>query len=103
MRLMKQSHVKRRFIKLRSTIMQDATTQSDLHSLHSSGDLPPNTSEPTEPLANTSAEQDEPTGTLTGQPPMRGSRSPLPPSDTRSGHHAYLPQSVRSYAIIAGS
>ncbi len=42
--------------------MQDATTQSELHSLHSSGDLPPINSEPTEPLANTSAEHDEPTG-----------------------------------------
>src|SRR6266851_7012528 len=83
--------------------MQDATTPSELHSRHSSGDLPPIKSEPTEPLGNTSAEQDEPTGTLTGEPPVGGARSPLPPSDTGSGHHAFLPQRGLSYAIIAGS
>jgi phosphotransferase system glucose/maltose/N-acetylglucosamine-specific IIC component len=83
--------------------MQDATTQSDLHSLHGSGDLPPITSEPTEPLANTSAAHDEPAGTLKGEPPVRGARSPLPPSGTGSGHHAFLPQRGLSYAFIAGS
>jgi hypothetical protein len=88
---------------LRSTIMQDATTPSELHSLHSSGDLPPITSEPTEPLANTSAEHDEPTGTLKGEPPVGGARSPLPPSGTGSGHHAFLPQRGLYYALIAGS
>jgi len=83
--------------------MQDATTPSELHSLHSSGDLPPITSEPTEPLANTSAEHDEPTGTLKGEPPVGGARSPLPPSGTGSGHHAFLPQRGLYYALIAGS
>jgi hypothetical protein len=83
--------------------MQDAPTQSDLHSRHSSGDLPPITSEPTEPLANTSAAHDEPTGTFRGEPPVGGARSPLPPSGTGSGHHAFLPQRGLSYALIAGS
>src|SRR5260370_21754740 len=39
--LFHQAHLKRRFINRRRTIMQDATTQSELHPLHSSGDLPP--------------------------------------------------------------
>ncbi len=83
--------------------MRDATTQSELHSFHSSGDLPPNPSQPTEPLANTSAEHDEPTGTLEGEPPVGGARSPLPPSGTGSQHHAFLPQRGLYYALIAGS
>jgi len=83
--------------------MQDATTQSELHSLHSSGDLPPITSEPTEPLANKSAEHDEPTGTLKGEPPVGGARSPLPPGGTGSQHHAFLPQRGLYYALLAGS
>ena len=82
--------------------MQDATTQSELHSLHSSGDLPPITSEPTEPPANTSAEHDEPTGTLKGEPPVGGARSPLQPSGTGSQHRAFLPQRGLYYALIAG-
>jgi len=57
--------------------MQDATTQSELHSLHSSGDLPPINGEPTLPLANKPAELDEPTGTLKGEPPVGGTQSPL--------------------------
>jgi hypothetical protein len=82
--------------------MQDATTQSDLHSLHSSGDLPPNTSEPTEPLANTPAAQDEPTGTLTGEPPVGGTPSPLQASGPHPKQHAFLPQRGLYYAVIAG-
>jgi len=84
--------------------MQDATTQSELHSLHSSGDLPPIKSEPTEPLANTPAAQDEPTGTFKDEPPVGGEQTALlPPSGTGSGHHAVLPQRGLSYALIAGS
>jgi hypothetical protein len=82
--------------------MQDAITQSELHSPHSSGDLPPINSEPTEPLANKSAEHDQPTGTLKGEPPAGGARSPLQPIGTGSQQHAFLPQRGLYYAIIAG-
>ena len=42
--------------------MQDATTRSELHSLHSSGDLPHINSEPTQPLANEPAEPENQLG-----------------------------------------
>ena len=82
--------------------MQDATTQSELHSLHSSGDLPPINGEPTQPLANKPAEHDEPTGTLKGEPPVGGTQSPLQPSDAGSQQHDFLPQRGLYYAVIAG-
>jgi hypothetical protein len=82
--------------------MQDATTQSELHSLHSSGDLPPINGEPTQPLANKPAEHDEPTGTLKGEPPVGGTHSPLRLSDPLSQQHDFLPQRGLYYAVIAG-
>ncbi len=82
--------------------MQDATTRSELHSLHSSGDLPPIMSEPTQPLANKPAEHDEPTGTLKGEPPVGGTQSPLRLSGPLSQQHAFLPQRGLYYAVIAG-
>jgi hypothetical protein len=78
--------------------MQNATTQSKLRSLHSSGDLPPTHSEPTEPRGLEPAEHDQPTETLTGEPPVAGTPSPLQPS----GPRALLPQRGLSYAVIAG-
>ena len=83
--------------------MQDATTRSELHSLHSSGDLPPINGEPTQPLANKPAEHDEPTGTLKGEPPVGGTHSPLRLSDPLSQQHDYLPQRGLYYAVIAGA
>jgi hypothetical protein len=82
--------------------MQDATTQSELHSLHSSGDLPPINGEPTQPLANKPAEHDEPTGTLKGEPPVGGTQSPLRLSGPLSQQHDFLPQRGLYYAVIAG-
>jgi uncharacterized BrkB/YihY/UPF0761 family membrane protein len=82
--------------------MQDATTQSELHSLHSSGDLPPISREPTEPLANKPRGHDEPTGTLKDNPPAAGTPSPSQGSDSRSQQHAFLPQRGLYYAVIAG-
>ena len=82
--------------------MQDATTQSELHSLHSSGDLPHINGEPTQPLAHKSAEHDEPTVTLKGEPPVGGTQSPLRISGPLSQQHDFLPQRGLYYAVIAG-
>jgi hypothetical protein len=84
-------------------MMQDATTQSELHSLHSSGDLPPINGEPTLPLANKPAEHDEPTGALNGEPPVGGTQSPLRLSGPLSQQHDFLPQRGLYYAVIAGA
>jgi hypothetical protein len=83
--------------------MQDATTRSELHSLHSSGDLPPIHGEPTQPLANKPAEHDEPTETLNGEPPVGGTQSPLRLSGPLSQQHDSLPQRGLYYAVIAGA
>jgi hypothetical protein len=82
--------------------MQDATTQSELRSLHSSGDLPPTHSEPTEPRGLESTEHDQPTGTLKGEPPVAGTPSPLQPSGPRAQQRTFLPQRGLYYAAIAG-
>ena len=82
--------------------MQDATTQSELRPLHSSGDLPPTHSEPTEPRGLESTEHDQPTGTLKGEPPVAGTQSPLQTRGSGSQQHAYLPQRGVYYAVIAG-
>ena len=82
--------------------MQDATTRSELHSLHSSGDLPPINSEPTQPLADKPTEHDEPTGTLKGEPPVGGTQSPLRLSGPPSQQRTFLPQRGLYYAVITG-
>ena len=82
--------------------MQDATTRSELHSLHSSGDLPPINNEPTQSLANKPAELDETTGTLNGEPPLAGTQSPLRLGAPLSQQHNFLPQRGLYYAVIAG-
>jgi hypothetical protein len=82
--------------------MQDATTQSELRSLHSSGDLPPTHSEPTEPRGLESTEHDQPTVTLKGAPPVAGTPSPLQPSGPRAKPRTFLPQRGLYYAAIAG-
>ncbi len=82
--------------------MQDATTQSELRPLHSSGDLPPTHSEPTEPRGLESTEHDQPTGTLKGEPPVAGTPSPLQPSGPRAQQRTFLPQRWLYYAAIAG-
>ena len=82
--------------------MQDATSRSELHSLHSGGDLPPINDEPTQPLANKPAELDEPTGTLKGEPPVGGTQSPLVLNGSLSQEHNLLPQRGLYYAVITG-
>jgi hypothetical protein len=82
--------------------MQDATTRSELHSLHSSGDLPPINCEPTQPLANKPAEHGEPTETFKGEPPVGGTPSPLRLSGPLSQQHDFPPQWGLYYAVIAG-
>ncbi len=61
--------------------MQDTTVQTDLHSPHSGGNLPPITREPTGPPGN------EPTGTLKDAPQVP---------------RTVLPQRGLYYAVIAG-
>ncbi len=68
--------------------MQDVNAQSELHSFHSSGDLPPIDREPTGPQGLEPAEHDQPTGTLKDAPPVAGTPSPSP----RAQQHALLPQ-----------
>src|SRR5579859_7973053 len=62
----------------RSNKMQDATTRIELHSLHSSGDVPPINSEPTGPPGNEPTGHDEPTGALKDGPQVAGAQPPLP-------------------------
>ncbi len=80
--------------------MQDATTRGDLRSLHSSGDLPPVSGEPTGPLASKPA--DQPTETLQGETPGAGTPSPLQPGGPPAQQRALLPQRGLYYAVIAG-
>jgi hypothetical protein len=81
--------VKQRFINLRRKIMQDTTVQTDLHSPHSGGNLPPITREPTGPPGN------EPTGTLKDAPQV-------PRTGPRAQQRTFLPQRGLYYAVIAG-
>ena len=83
--------------------MQDATIQSELHSLHSSGDLPPINGEATGPLSNEPAGPAQPTVTLKGEPPVGGTQSPLRLSGPLSQQHDFLPQRGLYYAVIAGA
>jgi hypothetical protein len=69
--------------------MQDSTVQSDLHSPHSAGNLPPITREPTGPPSN------EPTGTL------KDARQ-VPLTGPRTQQRTFLPQRGLYYAAIAG-
>jgi hypothetical protein len=80
--------------------MQDTTRQSGLRTLHSSGDLPPMSGEPTGPLA--SKPSDQPTETLPGETPGAGMPSPLPPGGPPAKPRALLPQRGLYYAVIAG-
>ncbi len=80
--------------------MQDAATQSELHPIHSTGDLPPLDSEPMGPLASKLA--DQPTETLKGEPEVGGRPSPLQPGGSGAQPHTFLPQRGVYYAVIAG-
>ena len=80
--------------------MQDTTKQSDLHSFHSGGDLPPMSDEPTGPL--TSKPADQPAETLPGETPGAGTPSPLQPGGPPAKPRALLPQRGLYYAVIAG-
>src|SRR5260221_4930414 len=100
--LVKQAHLKWRFINRRRTIMQDATTRIELHSLHSSGDVPPINSEPTGPPGNEPTGHDEPTGALKDEPQVAGAQSPLPLNGPHAKPRTFLPQRGLYYAAIAG-
>ncbi len=80
--------------------MQDTTSQSDLHSFHSGGDLPPMSGEPTGPLASKPA--DQPAETLQGEPPGAGTPAPLPLGGPPAKPRALLPRRGLYYAVIAG-
>jgi len=80
--------------------MQDMTTRSELHSFHSSGDLPPMSDEPTGPLASKPA--DQPIETLPGETPGAGTPSPLQSGGPPAQQRALLPQRGLYYAVIAG-
>ncbi len=83
--------------------MQDATEQNELHSFHSSGDVPPINSEPTGPPGNNEPTgHDEPTGTRKDEPQVTGAQSPLQPSGPRAQQRTFLPQRGLYYAAIAG-
>jgi hypothetical protein len=83
--------------------MQDASVQSDPHSPHSGGDMPPNTREPTGPPGhNEPTVHDEPTGTLTDAPAVGGAPSPVPHSGPGALPRTVLPQRGVYYATIAG-
>ena len=76
--------------------MQDATVQTDLHSLRSGGNLPPITREPIgSPGNNEPTVHDEPTGTLKDAPQV-------PLSGPRAQQRTFLPQKGLYYATIAG-
>ena len=82
--------------------MQDVNTQSELRSLHGSGDLPPTNGEPTGLRGLEPAGHDEPTETLKGEPPVAGTPSPQQPSGPRVKPRTFLPQRGLYYAAIAG-
>src|SRR5258708_2700647 len=82
--------------------MQDATVQTDLHSPHSGGDIPPITREPTGPPGYEPTGHDEPTGTRKDEPQVAGTPSPLPRSGPRAQQRTFLPQRGVYYAAIAG-
>jgi len=82
--------------------MQDAITQSERLSLHSSGDLPPGTSEPAGPHGLEPAEHHQPTETLKGEPEVEGTPSPLQRSGPHAQQHTFLPPRGMYYATIAG-
>lgn len=74
--------------------MQDTDTQSETHSLHSSGDLSPITGEPTGLRELEPTEQAQPAETLKGAPSVTGTPSPQ--------RHVLLPQRGLYYSAIAG-
>ncbi len=84
--------------------MQDTTVQADLHSPHSSGDLPPINNEPTGPLSNEPSGPEQPTVTLKGEPSVGGgTQSPLRLSGPRAQQRTFLPQRGLYYAVITGA
>jgi hypothetical protein len=86
--------------------MQDEITQSELHSIHRSGDLPPVSREPTGPQVLEPTEQNQPTETLKDEAPFTEALSPVPHRASRSQHTApasfLLPGRGLSSALIAG-
>lgn len=79
--------------------MQDSTGQSDRHSTHSGGDIPPITREPTGPP---DTGHDVPAGALVDTPPVVGTPSSVPHSGPLSQQPTFLPQRGLYYATIAG-
>jgi hypothetical protein len=87
--------------------MQDAITQSELHSIHNIGDLSPIFSESTRPRGREPAEQNQPTEILKDEAPLLGVPSPVPLRASRPQHSAPVPFSLPrrgiSSALIAGA
>lgn len=83
--------------------MQDANTQSEPQSLHSGGEIPPVTGEPTGSSGNNEpAGQDGPTGALINTPPVVGTPPQLPLANPNAQQRTLLPQRGLYYAAIAG-
>lgn len=78
--------------------MQDATTQSEQHALHSSGDLPPLSGGPSASQGLEPAGQDQPTETPKAESPVAGA----PSLSSRAQRHTLLPRRGLSYAVVAG-
>src|SRR2546421_4267980 len=88
--------------------MQDAITQSELHSsIHSIGDLPLISHEPTRPQGLEPVEHNQPTETLKDEAPLAGASSSIPLRASRSQHSATMSFSPSrrgpSSALIAGA
>jgi hypothetical protein len=82
--------------------MHDVSTQTEQDSIHSSGDLPPISREPTGPRDPEPSEHDQPAETLKGEPEVGGTPSPLQRSGSRAQQHTFLPPRGMYYAAIAG-
>src|SRR5690348_6999954 len=101
--LFHQAHLTRRWINRRRIMMQNTNTQSEPQSLHSGGEIPPVTGEPTGSSDNNEpSEQDMPTGALINTSPVAGTPSSLQPSDPHARLRTFLPQRGLYYATIAG-
>jgi hypothetical protein len=87
--------------------MRDAITKSEPHSIYSSGDLSPISSEPTRPRGREPAEQHQPTETLKDGAPLLGAPSSVPLRASRFQHSTpvsfSLPRRGLSSALIAGA
>lgn len=87
--------------------MRDAITKSEPHSIHSSGDISPISSESTRPQGLEPTEQQQPTETIKDGTSLAGAPSLVPLRASRSQHSTpvsfSLPRRGISSALIAGA